>query len=811
MSDYDLGTARGRIEIEYSGDGVQEASSDIEGLGGSTDDASKALDKVANVAGVAGLSIAGGLGLAVNAAASFEKGLSAIEAVSGATAGEMENIRKKALQIGKDTSFGATDAAKAMEELAKAGLSTTDILGGAADATVALAAAGEVDLPFAAEIASNAMNQFSLKAKDLPNVANKIAGAANASAISVEDFGYSLSQVGAVANLAGLSFDDTAIAIAEMGNAGIKGSDAGTSLKTMLSRLQPTTDKTRALFDDLGLTVKGANNKFYDQQGNLKSLRDIQEILNGSLKNMTAEQKQAALNTLFGSDAIRAAAILTKSGADGYDKMATAINKTKAADVAATRMNNLSGDIEKLKGSAETLAINLGSILIPMIRNIVDKVDEWTTAFTNLSPSMQENIVKIAVVVAGLLIFISTTIKTVRMIQEFIAITKALAIAMRIGPLFSILATYIRVLALAFRGLAVAMLSNPFVIVAIAIIALIAGIVLLWKNCETFRDIVTAVWTAIKDAFSAAIEWISTTGVANVRQSLSDIGGFFVGLWNVVTTVWNGILAVISFVVNAILGVIKLNVNLYVAVITAGMNAIKAVFSAIWNAIVAVVSTAIGAVRFVISHEINLIASIVRGVLGVITGLFRNAWEGLLYVTGAVWNQFGGIVTGAVNGLINILRSIHGIIRSVFSGAGGWLMDAGRNIINGLVEGIKSMVSYVKDWLRYLTSLIPDWKGPASKDKTLLEENGQLIMQGLLNGLGSQVGPLRNLLAGITNDIPTFAAQGTAGAVVAGSTTPAESSIGPAVTVNNYNPVAESDSEQTTKSLTRLAQLGVLG
>jgi TP901 family phage tail tape measure protein len=352
---YNLGTAEGVITTSYNGKGADAAKKDIDGLQKSTMSTGEAVGKVGNTAGIAGAAIA---------AANFEQRMSAVQAVSGASGDEMDQLTKKALQLGKDTSFSAGEAALAIEELVKAGVSVPDVMNGAADATVALAAAGEIDLPEAAAIASNAMNQFNLSAQEMPKIADLIAGAANSSAIDVKDFGYSLSQVGAVANLAGASFDDTAAAIALMGNAGIKGSDAGTSLKTMLTNLQPQTTKAANLMKDLGLMTEDGANQFYDAQGNLKSFSDIAGLLQNSLKGLTAQQKQQALTTLFGSDAVRGAAVFANQGAAGFDKMATSMTKIKAADVAKTRLDNFKGSLEAMKGSLETTGIIIGQIFL---------------------------------------------------------------------------------------------------------------------------------------------------------------------------------------------------------------------------------------------------------------------------------------------------------------------------------------------------------------------------------------------------------------------------------------------------------------
>src|SRR5690349_1329577 len=487
---YDIGTARGVIKIDYDGKGVKQAQEDVKGLDETGKRSGVSVDKIGTLAGRAGLAIAAGLGAGVAAAANFEQRLSAIGAVSGATSGEMDKIRAKALQLGKDTSFSAGESAQAMEELIKAGLSVDDVLNGAADATVNLAAAGEVDLTTAATIASNAMNQFGLKAKDMTGVVDNIAGAANASAIDVGDFGMSLSQVGAVANLAGVNFKDTATAIALMGNAGIKGSDAGTSLKSMFSRLQPTTKKQADLFKELGIITADGTNKFYDQQGNLKSLADVSGILQNSLKGMSKEQKQATLQTLFGSDAIRAAAILSKAGSKGFNDMASAMGKVSAADVAAKRLDNFKGSLEQLKGSLETLGITLGSFLLPVLRQIVDALTGALNWFLNLSSGAQKAVVGILAFVAGALLVVSAVIKIVRVAQTI----QATLIALRA----------------AFATTWVAALG-PIALVIAAIAAVIAIFVLLYKKNETFCNAVTAAWNAIKAAVAAVVAWFTGT------------------------------------------------------------------------------------------------------------------------------------------------------------------------------------------------------------------------------------------------------------------------------------------------------------
>lgn len=388
MADYNLGTARGVIELDYKGDtSIRRAQTDIDATGKS---ATKASGNVAGfkkelvaLAGFgAATTIAAGFALAVKTTADFEAQISAIAAVSGATEDELESLRAKALQLGADTSFSASEAAAAMEELVKAGVSVDDVLNGAADAAVALAAAGGISIPEAATIAANAMNQFRLEAEDLGGVVDSIAGAANASAIDVGQLGTSLSQVGAVANLAGMTFEDTATAIALMGNAGIVGSDAGTSLKTMLQNLQPQTEKQISLFKELGLLTADGSNQFFDAEGNVKSYAKVSQTLADALEGQSNQQKLANLEILFGTDAIRAAAIAADAGAKGVRDLNEEMNKVTAAEVAAKRLDNFSGSLDALGGSLETAIIQGGSPVLVFLRDVVDFLSAGVNAGT---------------------------------------------------------------------------------------------------------------------------------------------------------------------------------------------------------------------------------------------------------------------------------------------------------------------------------------------------------------------------------------------------------------------------------------------
>lgn len=321
------------------------------------------------------------IGGAITKSADFEARMSSIKAVTGSSAETMKQFHDAAVKAGADTAFSATEAADAIEELAKAGVSTKDILSGGLTGALNLATAGELDLKEAAEIASTALNAFKRDNLSVADAADQLAGAANASATDVHELKYGLSMVAPVAAGLGLTFKDTTNALAVFAQNGLKGSDAGTSLKTMLMNLQPQTKKQYNAMRDLGIVTEDGANKFFTAEGKIKSFAEISQVLKDSLGGLTEQQQQAALKTLFGTDAVRAATIAMNEGADGANKMQAEISKVTAAQVAAEKLNNLKGAVEGLSGSFETLQIKLGESVLPLFTTIVKYVDKLVDKF----------------------------------------------------------------------------------------------------------------------------------------------------------------------------------------------------------------------------------------------------------------------------------------------------------------------------------------------------------------------------------------------------------------------------------------------
>lgn len=352
----------------------------------------KAKDEVSRVTNKIGNAMASPLGLlgmgaatmgagalitgSMNKAMDFESQLSSIKALTGATADEMDRLRALSLKLGADTKYSALEAAQGFEELLKAGLSVEQVENGGAEAALNLATAGGLGLAEAAEIMSTAMNAFKADGMSAAQAANILAGTANASATGVSELKFSLAAVSAVASGVGMSFQDVNAALGLFANNGLKGSDAGTSLKTMLMNLIPDTKKATEEFARLGLLTESGTSAFFNQEGHLKSLTEISDLLQKSMAGMTDEQRLMSMQTMFGSDAIRAANILYKEGADGVRKFTSEMMKVTALDVAKEKMNNAKGAIEQLAGSFETMQIRVMSPFLPLVAKIATGIGD---------------------------------------------------------------------------------------------------------------------------------------------------------------------------------------------------------------------------------------------------------------------------------------------------------------------------------------------------------------------------------------------------------------------------------------------------
>ncbi|MBD7949586.1 phage tail tape measure protein [Oerskovia rustica] len=344
----------------------------------------QSINTLSNGLGLVGAGMTGVAAIAVAKFADFDQAISNVKAATGESTANMALLRQAALDFGASTVYSATEAAGAIENLAKAGVSTKAILGGGLKGALDLAAAGQLDVADAAEFAASAMTQFNLEGADVPHIADLLAAGAGKAQGEVSDLGQALNQAGLVAAQTGLSIEETTGTLAAFASAGLLGSDAGTSFKTMLQRLSAPVGEAAGLMEELEISA-------YDANGQFVGMTDLAGQLTAAMGDMTPAARNAAMATIFGSDAVRAAAVVYENGAAGIESWIGQVDDSGyAAEQAAMRLDNLKGDWEAFTGALDTALIGMGEGANGPLRALVQEATGVVEAFGKMPTGVQQ-------------------------------------------------------------------------------------------------------------------------------------------------------------------------------------------------------------------------------------------------------------------------------------------------------------------------------------------------------------------------------------------------------------------------------------
>lgn len=338
----------------------------------------------------AGLAVAAFGVAAVKMAADFDQQMSTVQANTGATSAQMDQLRAAAIEAGASTVYSASDSADAINDLGKAGMSVTDILTGGLSGALNLAASDGMAVGDAAEYMANALSMFHLKGSQASQVADTLAAGAGKAVGNVSDFGEALNNCGAQANSFGMNVQETTGVLALFAQNGTIGAEAGTQLNSMLMKLAAPSAEAANTMKELGISA-------YDAQGHFVGMANFAGQLQKAEKNLTDEQRNQANATIFGSYAIKAANYLYEAGESGVNKWTKAVSESGyAAEQAAAKNNNLKGDLENLSGSMESLMISVGEGAQGPLRKMVQGLDTLVDAFAGLPSGAQQTIVAMA-------------------------------------------------------------------------------------------------------------------------------------------------------------------------------------------------------------------------------------------------------------------------------------------------------------------------------------------------------------------------------------------------------------------------------
>lgn len=642
----DVGSAVGYLDLDISGflAGLRSAQSEadsatkniatkigsnLQSAGESITSAGKTLTTHVTVP-IVGLGIA-----AVKTISDFESAMSKVSAISGATGSDLDALSQKAQEMGVKTRFSATESAEAFTYMAMAGWKTEDMLQGI-DGIMALAAADGLDLATTSDIVTDALTAFGLSADDSGHFADVLAAAASNANTNVSLLGESFKYAAPVAGALGYSAEDTAIALGLMANAGIKGSQGGTALRSSLSRLIKPTDDAAALMEQYGLSMTNAD-------GSMKSLGEVMEMLRTKMGGLSeAEQAQAAA-TLFGQEAMSGMLAVINASDSDYEKLTSAIYGADGAaqQMADTMLDNLSGQLTLLKSALEGLAIQFGEILMPYIKQFVQWLQNLVQKLQEMTPEQKEQIVKWAAFAAAIGPVLLAVGKLVTGIGNVISVFGKLKTAI----------PAVKGALVAVKG-AIAGISAPVVAVVAVIGTLVAAFATLWKTNEEFRNKITAIWNQIKGTFDKLCQ--------GIVDRLNKLGFDFENIGEVLKAIWKGfcdflapifegvfqnIANTFDTIVNVILGILDFFIAIFTGDWEGAWDAIKGIFESIWNGIVA---------------WFQNIGNTLLGILDVICGWFGTTWDN-------TWNSIKQFFVDIWNSIVSFFTNIIDTIKTSVS------------------------------------------------------------------------------------------------------------------------------------------------
>lgn len=373
----------------------------------------RAFEELGRVTLTTGGLMAAGIGVAIKKFADFDEAMSNVAATGQDARDNIVALRDAAIEAGARTVFSATESANAIEEMAKAGVDAKDILAGGLSGALDLAAAGGLGVADAAGIAAVALKTFKLEGSDMSHVADLLAAGAGKAMGDVSDLSQALSQGGQVAAATGLSIEETTAALAAFASQGLLGSDAGTSLKTMLQRLTPQSKEAADKFEALGISA-------YDANGQFVGLSNFAGQLRESMSSLTPEARNAAMSVMFGSDAVRAANVLYSEGWRGIEKWTAAVDdQGYAAETARTKLDNLKGDVEALGGAFDSAMITMGSAADGPLRFVVQGLTELVDTFNGLPEGAQQAVFWTGAVASAGSLALGTYLTLVPKVAEF--------------------------------------------------------------------------------------------------------------------------------------------------------------------------------------------------------------------------------------------------------------------------------------------------------------------------------------------------------------------------------------------------------
>ncbi|EME8180025.1 phage tail tape measure protein [Enterococcus faecium] len=683
----------------------------------------------------------------------FEAQMSRVKAISGATGDTFEQMKQQAIDLGAKTAFSAKESAAGMENLASAGFSAQEIMK-AMPGLLDLAAVSGGDVALASENTATALRGFGLEASQAGHVADVFARAAADTNAEVGDMGEALKYVAPVANSMGISLEETAAAIGIMSDAGIKGSQAGTTLRGALSRLARPTKAMQDTMDNLGVS-------FYDADGKMKPLKTQVELLKKAFEGLTPEQQQNALVTLYGQESLSGMMALIDKGPDSLGKLTKSLKDSDGAadNMARTMQDNMNSSIEQMFGAFESAAIVIQKILAPTIKKVADAISGLVEKFVSAPESTQ----KLVVAIGAIAIAIGPVLYALGMLVKAFQTMKV-----GLGVLGNGISLFKKL------GSAISFLTSPVGLVIAAVALLVVGFIYLWNTSEDFRNFWIGLWEGIKSAVSSAVEWIQNAwkstgewfnnlwksikeGADNVWTTIQEAPGkaadwiknkwtetkeFFSSIWDGIkeaaSSAWEGIVNILAPYVIAIKNVFQPMIDF---------------FTNLWSQIGSIAGSAWEIIKTAVMGPILLLIDLITGNFNQLKEDASMLWTTLTTNIQNIITTFVDIVvayyTALKDTVINIWNVLTSTIKDVWNSFTTWIKETTSNIVNSIKQGWNNLKQGTIDLFNNMIQGAKDlWNSFKAWFINLVIGTKDNIIQGWENLKQGTIDTFNNLVSG---------------------------------------------------------------
>ncbi len=596
--------------LNAAGAKLKDSAKQWERAGRQIQNTGKSIEKVgAGMTKAVTLPVVGAGVAAVKTAADFEKGMSGVQAISGATGKQLAELSEKAKEMGAKTKFSATEATDAFKYMAMAGWDTTQMMDGI-EGVMHLAGATGEDLASTSDIVTDAITAFGLSAKDTNMFVDVLAQTANRSNTDVGMLGESFKYVAPVAGAMKYSVQDVSTALGLMANSGVKASTAGTSLRSWMSRMAAPTDAVANAMKAVGISLTDASGKSKDFMTIMKDTRD-------GFSKLTDAQKAQYASTLAGKTGMSGLLAIVNSSDKDFAKLSSDIYDSEGAckKMYDTAQNNLVGQLTILKSTVESIAISFGKRLTPYVKQGTEWAQKLADKFNALSPAQQDMIIKAALMAAAAGPVILMFGKTVTVIG------KTVSMVGKVGKAFK---TF---------GSVANMIGSPVGITIGVLLALIAVGVLLYKNWDKVKDTAGTVFGYVKGVFQAC----GTSG-EGMRKKLEPIAGGLKEIGAGAKELWSVAAPYVKKIGKVVGTVFKMEIGVAI------------------GAAIGYLSSMLTSATNVIDGMLTVFNGLIKFVTGVFTGDWRKAWEGIEDIFGGAFKALVSLAKMPMNGVIGIIN-----------------------------------------------------------------------------------------------------------------------------------------------------------